>query len=91
MTVWVDVIRSTRLRQCPLFALSGRPESTYCGRSGPRPWTGQLGGYRAFRGRLGNDRSVRQAAIRLRARNALTALSVIGAMNERPTMPSDEK
>ena len=27
------------------------PESTYCGRSRPRPWTPQLGGKRTYRGR----------------------------------------
>ena len=35
-----------------------RPESTYCGRSRPRPWTPQLGGKRAYSGRLGKDRSL---------------------------------
>jgi len=33
------------------------PESTYCGRSRPRPWTPQLGGKYAYRVRLGKDRS----------------------------------
>jgi hypothetical protein len=40
-------------------ALSGRPEST-CGRSSPPPSTPQLAGKRAYKGRLGNDRSPRQ-------------------------------
>ena len=30
-----------------------RPESTYCGRSRPRPWTPRLGGVRAYRSRQG--------------------------------------
>src|SRR5580658_8251332 len=32
---------------------------TYSGRSRPRPWTPQLGGNRAYRNRLGKDRSPR--------------------------------
>jgi len=34
-------------------AHSGRPESTYCGRSPPRPWTPQMGGKRTYNGRQG--------------------------------------
>jgi hypothetical protein len=39
------------------IARSGRQESTYCGRSRPRPWTPQLGGERAYMGYLGKDRN----------------------------------
>src|SRR5208283_1113525 len=35
-----------------------RPESTYCGHRRPRRWTGQLGGERAYKGRLGKDRNL---------------------------------
>ena len=38
-----------------------RPESTYCGRRRPRSWTPQLGGKRAYRGRLGKDRNACQS------------------------------
>jgi hypothetical protein len=38
-----------------------RRESTYCGRSRPRPWTPQLGGKRAYEDRLGKDRSAPQS------------------------------
>src|SRR4029077_5653106 len=34
--------------QWPLFAHSGRLESTYCGHSRQRPWTPQLGGKRSL-------------------------------------------
>jgi len=37
---------------------SNGPVSTYCGRSRPRPWMPQLGGKRAYSGRLGKDRSL---------------------------------
>ena len=40
----VDLTLASRNEECPLFARSGRLELTYCGRSGPRPWTPQLGG-----------------------------------------------
>jgi hypothetical protein len=42
----------------PLSAHSGRLESTFSGRRRPRPWTPQLGGKRAYSGRLGKDRSL---------------------------------
>jgi len=41
--------------------LDGRPESTYCGRSRPRPWTPQLGGKRAYKGRRGKARFPRDS------------------------------
>ena len=51
---------------CPIYTITeflrhGWPELTYCGRSRPRPWTPQLGGDRASRGRLGKDRSPRDS------------------------------
>ena len=36
----------------------GRLESTLSGHTGPRPWTPQLGGERAYKGRLGKGRSL---------------------------------
>ena len=44
-----------------LFAHSGRLESTLSGHCGPRPWTPQLGGKRAHRGRLEKNRSARES------------------------------
>ena len=43
------LIRSPSRRQNPVFAHFGRLESTYCGRSRPRPRTPQLGGKQSFR------------------------------------------
>jgi len=37
--------------------------STHCGRSSPRPWTGQLGGYPPFDNRILNGRSPPEAGI----------------------------
>jgi hypothetical protein len=48
--------------------------STFSGPSRPRPWTPQLGGKRAYSGRLEKDRSPRQSRHSIASRNGLHRL-----------------
>ena len=81
-------------REWPLFAHTGRLESTYCGHSRPRPWTPRLGGLRSFpgcrlrRARLGCDDGLlglhRRASARRGAR--LSPVSATGQHSQAGTM-----
>jgi hypothetical protein len=46
---------------CAFETFERRLESTYCGPSRQQPWTPQLGGTRAYKGRLGKDRTLRRS------------------------------
>jgi hypothetical protein len=53
------------------FARTRRLESTLSGRASPPPWTPQLGGKCAYRGRLAKDRSPRRSRRSIAGRNTL--------------------